>query len=80
MEENFNNQQTLSLPYILLPSISEPGDMELLVSAPDGTLLDFDLSKETAEKFNDVLNNPGLWRSFFESLIASLDRVEQNAQ
>jgi len=71
-----HEQQNLNLPYIILPSDAEPGDFELLVSAPDGTILDFDISPELAETLPEVLSHAGFWRSVFESLIQSAARAD----
>lgn len=69
-------QTNLTLPYIILPSNAEPGDFELLVSAPDGTILDFDIGPELAERLPEILNGAGFWSSVFQSLIEALDKAD----
>jgi len=70
-------EKTLSIPYLVLDE-GEGSEPSLLVSAPDGTVLEFKIDEHIAINIDDVLSNSGLWSAFFNSLIQSMQTNEEN--
>jgi hypothetical protein len=68
-------QKNINLPYLVL---TEDGPTTLLVSAPDGLVLEFPIDDATAAKIDEVLTNSGLWSAFFTSLIQSMQNNEEH--
>lgn len=71
-------QQTLSIPYLVMPSENGEETPSLLVSTPDGTVLEFDISDATAINLDETLGNSGLWSAFFTSLIQSMESNQEH--
>jgi hypothetical protein len=59
-------QQTISIPWIIANKM-------LLVSTPQGEVVDFPLGDVTEDVLAELLNSTGLWQTFFKSLVASLN-------
>jgi hypothetical protein len=69
-------EQRLVLPWLILkrdgPEPSENSSVySLLVSCPDGTVLEFDLPEQGSKLLGDVLQDQSLWKTFFGSLVNS---------
>lgn len=62
-------ENLLKLPWMV---VEAEGANTLLVSAPDGVVLDFNLSPAQAGNIQSALSNSGLWSAFFYALIGSL--------
>ena len=61
-------QKNLNLPYLIVAN----GDKyNLLVSAPDGKVLEFSITPDIAEGLDDALKQSDLWDIFFKTLIAA---------
>lgn len=68
-----DQEQKLVLPWLVLPAGEGAKLHKLLVSAPDGEIIEFLVSAATVEKLPDMLGNSALWQTFFASLINSLE-------
>lgn len=66
-------QQTLSIPWMI---DTFDGKCELLVSAPDGGIIEIPLTPEIAKQFPSLISQRGLWAIFFNSLVASLTNAK----
>jgi hypothetical protein len=69
-------EHVIDIPTVILDQ--EDGSIVLLVSAPDGMLLEFPLTEAVANKIDDTLINNGLWSAFFTSLIQSMQNNEEH--
>lgn len=70
------DEQALRLPWLIVKKEGlKPSDDSLpyllLVSCPDGTVLEFDLPENAANQLEDVLKDHKIWKTFFASLAAS---------
>jgi hypothetical protein len=79
--QNNLNEQRLVLPWLILkrdgPELSENSSPYLLlVSSPDGIVLEFDLPELGSKLLGDVLADHNLWKTFFTSLVNSF-KVQQ---
>lgn len=75
------SEQRLVLPWLVVERDRSKlsGDLSpfsLLVSSPDGALLEFDLPENVSKHLGDVLADQNLWKTFFTSLLDSF-RVPQ---
>lgn len=61
-----DKQQTISIPWII-------ANKKLLVSVPEGKVLDFPIEDTDEESLSALFNSTGLWTTFFASLVASLN-------
>lgn len=68
-----DQEQRLVLPWLVLPAEEGAKVHKLLISAPDGQVVEFFVSTAAAEKLPDFLSNSALWQTFFSSLINSLE-------
>jgi hypothetical protein len=68
-----DQEQKLVLTWLVLPAEDGSNLQKLLVSAPDGQIVEFFLSSQAAEKLPDMLNSSALWQTFFSSLINSME-------
>jgi hypothetical protein len=72
MEEAPDAQQTLIIPWLVVPAEEDGKDGMLLVSAPDGTVFDVPITAAAAALLPSLLASNNLWRVFFTSLLGSL--------
>jgi hypothetical protein len=75
------SEQRLVLPWLIVkrdgPKPSENlSPYLLLVSSPDGIVLEFDLPENASKHLGDVLQDHNLWKTFFTSLVNSF-KVQQ---
>lgn len=68
-----DEEQKLSIPWMVIPPQEGQKLNKLLVSAPDGQIVEFFISTAAAEKLPEFLANAALWQTFFSSLITSLE-------
>lgn len=68
-----DSEQRLVIPWLVLPAEGDSKLNKLLVSAPDGQIVEFMISTAAAEKLPEFLANSALWQTFFASLINSLE-------
>lgn len=68
-----DEEQRLVLPWLVLPAEEGSKFNKLLVSAPDGQIVEFLVSTATAEKLPEFLSSAALWQTFFSSLINSME-------
>ena len=68
-----DQEQKLVLTWLVLPAEEGSNLHKLLVSAPDGQIVEFLVSTATAEKLPDMLDSSALWQTFFSSLINSME-------
>jgi hypothetical protein len=69
------SEQRLSIPWLI---IEREGDANnLLVSAPDGTVLEYDIPKSAIAGFSLMLADNRLWNTFFSSLLNSFKTVPE---
>ena len=68
-----DQEQKLVMPWLILPAEEGTKLHKLLISAPDGQIVEFLLSTATAEKLPDMLASSALWQTFFSSLIISME-------
>jgi hypothetical protein len=61
-----DKQQTISIPWII-------ANKKLLVSAPQGEVLDFPIGDTDEEALTTLLTSTSLWSTFFNSLSAALN-------
>ena len=66
-------EQRLVIPWLVLPAEEGSTRHKLLVSSPDGQVVEFLVSTAAAEKLPEFLANSALWQTFFASLINSLE-------
>jgi hypothetical protein len=79
--QNNSNEQTLVLPWLIVKKDGQkPSENSLpyllLVSSPDGIVLEFDLPEPASRLLGDVLQDHNLWKTFFTSLVNSF-KVQQ---
>lgn len=71
------DEQALRLPWLIVKKNNELKSSDnslpylLLVSCPDGTVLEFDLPENAANQLEDILKDHKIWKTFFTSLVAS---------
>lgn len=68
-----DQEQKLVLTWLVLPAEEGTKLHKLLVSAPDGQIVEFLVSTTTAEKLPDMLDSSALWQTFFSSIINSME-------
>ena len=68
-----DEEQRLTIPWMVIPPVEGAKLNKLLVSAPDGQIVEFFISTAAAEKLPEFLSNAALWQTFFSSLINSLE-------
>lgn len=69
-----DQEQKLVIPWLVIPPPEEGTKLhKLLVSSPDGQIVEFFISLAAAEKLPEFLSNAALWQTFFSSLINSLE-------
>lgn len=64
-------EQRLTIPWLVVKRDELPEDL-LLVSAPDGVVLEFPLPKTAVDGLSLMLSDNRLWNTFFGSLLNSL--------
>ena len=65
-------EQRVSIPWLVIEPQTEGGDYKVLVSTPQGNILEFPIDKEAIQHIGPLLDTDALWNSFFTSVIASL--------
>lgn len=68
-----DQEQKLVLTWLVLPAEEGSKMHKVLVSAPDGQIVEFLASTPAVEKLGDMLDNSSLWQTFFSSLLNSLE-------
>lgn len=68
-----DQEQKLVLPWLVLPAVESTKLHKLLVSAPDGEIIEFLISTDSAEKLPQFLASSSLWQAFFSSLLNSME-------
>lgn len=68
-----DQEQRVTIPWLVLPAEEGSNLHKLLVSAPDGQIIEFLVSSSTAEKLDTLLAGSALWQTFFSSLINSME-------
>lgn len=68
-----DQEQKLILTWLVLPAPEGSKLHPLLISAPDGQIVELLISAGVAEKLEDMLANSALWQTFFTSLINSME-------
>lgn len=71
-----DQEQKLTLTWLVLPPKEGSLLHPLLLSTPDGEISEFRVSAGVAEKLGPMLDDKELWSTFFHSLINSLEIVE----
>jgi len=65
-------EQRISLPWVVVEPQEEGGEFKVLVSTPQGNILEFPVDKDAVQHIGPLLDTDALWNSFFTSVIASL--------
>lgn len=65
-------EQRISLPWMVVEPQEEGGEFKVLVSTPQGNILEFPVDKDAVQHIGPLLDTDALWNSFFTSVIASL--------
>lgn len=65
-------EQWISIPWMVIEPQNEGDPFKVLVSSPQGNILEFPIPKEAVPHIGPMLSNDALWNSFFSSVIDSL--------
>lgn len=65
-------EQRISLPWMVIEPQEEGGEFKVLVSTPQGNILELPVDKDAVQHIGPLLDTDALWNSFFTSVIASL--------
>lgn len=65
-------EQRISIPWVVVEPQEEGGEFKVLVSTPQGNILEFPVDKNAVQHIDPLLDTDTLWNSFFTSVIASL--------
>lgn len=65
-----DEQRTITVPWLVVTTEAEP---VLLVSAPNGNIVELPCREDTAEHLDALLNSDVLWKTFFTTLLTAIE-------